>query len=485
MRRPQAFLATLATFATIAGMAVLSACAMGPNYRRPPVTPPEQFHGATGAGQAASIADLPWWEVFEDPTLRSLIDEALRNGYDLKIATARVEEARARFGIAGAELYPQVSYQGQYAYEHFSGFQPGAPTHGTTSNVITVNLPTVSWELDVWGRVRRLTEAARAQYLATEEARRGVVLTLVSEVAAAYFDLRQLDEDLEIARRNTAAFHDTWDLFDKQLRGGVASALETSNAEASWANEAAQIPTLESQIAAKENQLAILLGRQPGAIPRGAALFAQPLRAEIPAGLPAALLERRPDVRQYEHQLVAANAGIGAAQAAFFPTLSLTGMFGGLSPDLAELFRRGKTWSIGAGLTGPIFQGGSLRSQYRLATAQFAEAKAQFEQVVNNAFAEVSTALIALDRLAAAESERQHAVKAYQEALRLAGLRYNSGLSAYFEVIAAQENVLGSQNALAQVRHDRLVALVNLYKALGGGWQVGGGPPPSPQPRRD
>jgi multidrug efflux system outer membrane protein len=451
--------------------AALAGCTMGPTYRRPPVTPPEQFYGLAGQPDASSLADLPWWEVFQDPVLKSLLEEALKNGYDLRLATARVEEARARYGIAGAELYPQVGYQGQFARERFSGFQPGAPAKGGSAGVITANV-NASWEIDFWGRIRRLTEAAKAQYLASEEARRGVALTLVSEVAAAYFDLRLLDEDLEIARRTTAAFHDTFDLFNRQLQGGIASGLETSNAEASWAAEAAQVPTLENQIAAKENQLSLLLGRSPGPIPRGAALFGQPMRAAVPAGLPAALLLRRPDLRQYEQQLVAANANVGASQAAFFPTISLTGMFGGLSPDLRQLLGKGQTWSIAAGLTGPIFQGGRLRSQVGVAVAQFEQAKLQYEQAVTSALGEVSTTLQALQKLAAAEQERQRAVTAYQEAVRLALLRYNSGLSAYFEVISAQENLLNSQNALAQVRHDQLVAMVNFYKALGGGWQI-------------
>ena len=454
-----------------AAAAVLAGCTVGPGYRRPPVTQPAQFYGLAGQAEAASLADLPWWEVFQDPTLESLIEEALRNGYDVRIATARVEEARARYGIAGAARYPQVGYEGQLARERFSGFQPGAPANGVVSDVISANV-NASWEVDLWGRVRRLTEAAKAQYLASEEGRRAVTLSLVSEVATAYFDLRQLDEDLEIARRTTAAFHDTFDLFNRQLQGGVASALDTSDAEASWANEAAQIPTLESQIAAKENQLALLLGRTPGAIPRGTPLFGQPLRTEIPAGLPAALLLRRPDLRQSEQQLVAANANVGVAEAAFFPTISLTGMFGGLSPDLRQLLGKGQVWSIAAGLTGPIFQGGSLRSQERVAKALFEEARLQYEQAVTNAFGEVSTALFALQKLAAAEQERQRAVKAYQEAVRLSLLRYHSGLSAYFEVITAQENLLNTENGLAQVRHDRLVAMVSFYKALGGGWQV-------------
>lgn len=455
----------------------LAGCTVGPKYQRPPVTVPDQFYGLSGPAQATSLADLPWWEVFQDPTLKSLIEEALRNGYQVKIAAARVEEARARFGIAGAELLPQVGYQGQFARERFSGFTPGAPAHVAAVDVVTANL-NLSWEVDLWGRVRHLAEAAKAQYLATEEARRGVVLSLVSEVAAAYFDLRQLDQDLEIARRNAAAFQDTYNLFDKQLKGGVASALETSNAEASWATVAAQVPALESQVVAKQNQLALLLGRNPGPVPPGGALFEQPLRAEIPAGLPAALLLRRPDVRQAEQQLIAANATIGAADAALLPAISLTGMFGGLSPDLRQLLSKGQTWSVAAGVTGPIFQGGRLRAEVRVAQAQFEQAKLEYEQAVTNAFGEVSTALAALQQLADAERERQRAVDAYQGAVRLANLRYNSGLSAYFEVITAQENLLNAENARAQVRHDRLVALVNFYKALGGGWQIEMAPSP-------
>ncbi|HYL05688.1 MAG TPA: efflux transporter outer membrane subunit [Thermoanaerobaculia bacterium] len=462
--------AALAALAAVAA-AVLAGCTVGPAYRRPPAAAPEQFYGLAGQPAAASLADLPWWEVFQDPVLKSLIGEALEKGYDVRIATARVEEARARYGIAGADLYPQVGYQGQFARERFSGFQPGAPAHGASADVITANV-NVSWEIDLWGRIRRLTEAAKAQYLASEEARRGVALTLVSEVAAAYFDLRQLDEDLEIARRTTAAFHDTFDLFNRQLQGGVASALETSDAEASWATEAAQVPELENQIAAKENQLSLLLGRSPGPIPRGAELFGQPMRAAVPAGLPSALLLRRPDLRQFEQQLIAANANVGASEAAFFPAISLTGMFGGLSPDLRQLLGKGQTWSIAAGLTGPIFQGGRLRSQAGVARAQFEQARLQYEQGVTNALGEVSTSLLALEKLAAAEQERQRAVNAYKEAVRLSLLRYDSGLSRYFEVITAQESLLNSENGLAQVRHDRLVAMVNFYKALGGGWQV-------------
>jgi outer membrane protein, multidrug efflux system len=476
MRAPRArFLSPLLATAVLAG------CTVGPTYQRPEITSPDRFYGQAAAAQAASLADLPWWQVFQDSALQSLIQEALRDGYDVKIAAARVAEARARWGIAGAAFYPQVSYQGEFARERFSGYQPGVPSNGAVSDLVSATVPNVSWEIDIWGRVRRLNESAKAQYFATEEARRGVVLTLVSEVAAAYFDLRQLDENLEIARRTTAEFQDTYNLFNAQLQGGIASALDTADAEAAWANEAAQVPLIESQIAAKENQLAALLGRNPGPMPRGTPLFQQPFPPEIPPGLPAALLLRRPDLRQSEQQLISANANIGVAEAAFYPTISLTGMFGGLSPDLAHLFTKGETWSIGAGITGPIFEGGSLRAQYNVAKAQFDQARLRYEQQVNNALGEVSTSLVALGKLADATVQRQRGVHAYQEAVRLATLRYTSGLSAYFEVIDAQENLLTSENSLAQTQHDRLISLVNLYKALGGGWQVEekSAPPPA------
>jgi multidrug efflux system outer membrane protein len=459
----------------LAVLGAAGACAVGPRYERPQVAAPNQFYGLPGQAQAASLSDLPWWEIFQDPALRSLIEEALRNGYDARIAAARVEEARGRYGIAGSQLYPQVGYQGQATRERLSEFSTDPSGKAFTTLTANVN---VSWEIDLFGRIRRLTEAAKAQYLASEEARRGVLLSLLSEVASAYFDLRQLDADLEIARRTTATFQDTFDLFNRRLEGGAASALETSDAEAVLANEAAQIPLLENQIAAKENQIDALLGRLPGPVARGAALADLPLRPEVPAGLPSALLERRPDLRQAEMQLVAANANVGAAQAAFFPTLSLTGLLGGVSPQLGSLFGKGHTWTLAAGVTGPIFNGGSLRGQVRVAQSQWQQARLQYEQAVNNAFGEVSTSLTAVEKLAQAEAQRARAVHAYQEAVRLSQLRYVSGLSAYFEVLNAMQNLLATENGLTQVRHDRLVALVNLYKALGGGWQVEGAAQP-------
>lgn len=447
--------------------AILAGCSVGPNYHRPPVTTPDQFYGASGPASAASIADEPWWEVFRDTTLRSLINEAVRNGYDARIAAVRVEEARARYGIAGANYYPRVGYQAAVERGHTSKF---ANPSDVTGSLVVANVSLV-WEADLWGRIRRLNEAARAQYLATEEGRRGVILSLVAEVASAYFDLRELDQEMEIAQRTRAAFQDTYDLFERRLKGGTASALETSRAEASLAAEAAQIPLLEQRIVAKENQLNLILGRAPGPIPRGASLADQPTPPSIPAGLPSSLLVKRPDVLEAEQQLIAANANIGVAQAAFFPTLSLTGLFGGQSPELSSLLNSGRMWSIEAGLLGPIFEGGRLRARKRIALAQFEEARLAYEQGVTNALGEVSTTLVALQKLGEEEAQRARAVAADQEAVRLATLRYESGLSAYFEVLDAMEQLLSAENALAQTRRDRLVELAQFYKALGGGWQ--------------
>jgi outer membrane protein, multidrug efflux system len=444
-----------------------AACTVGPNYQRPPVTVPDHYYGAATPAEAASIAETAWFDLFQDRALRSLIEEALRNGFDVRTAAARVEGARARYGIAGAARYPNVGYSGVYEYGHTSKF---ASPSDTTGGILVANV-NAGWEADLWGRIRRLNEAARADYLATEEARHGVLLSLVSEVAAAYFELRELDAELDIARRTTGALQSTADLFRRRAEGGTASGLDTSRAEALLATESAQIPLLERAIVAKENQISLLVGRVPGPIARGLALDQQPLPPAVPAGLPSALLMRRPDIRGAEQQLIAANAEIGVAQAAFYPTLNLTGLLGGQSPELASLLGSGHTWSIEAGLFGPIFNAGRLRNQKRLALAQFDEARIAYERQITEALAEVSTDLVSNDKLAQAEAQRTRAVEANREAVRLASLRYESGFSAYFEVLDAQELLFTAETSAAQVRRDRLIALVDLYRALGGGWQ--------------
>lgn len=447
-------------FGLFALAVTLTACTVGPNYQKPVVTVPETFYG-TESATPESIADTQWFDVFSDPTLRSLVDEALRNGYDVRIAAARVEQARARYGIAGAARYPDVDYEVRTGYGRQSG---------ETGAAIAANVG-VLWEVDLWGRIRRLNEAARAQYLASEEGERAVRLALASEVASTYFDLRELDRELVIARETVDAFQKTLDLFDTRLKGGTASGVETSRAEALLANAAAQIPFLEQQIVETENHLSLLLGRVPGPIARGAALEQQPLPAAVPAGLPSALLLRRPDVRAAEQALIAANANVGVAEAAFYPTLSLTGILGGQSSELSEFFNEGRLWNVQAGLLGPIFNAGRLRNQKRVAVAQFDEALAEYEQSVTQALADASTSIVSVEKLAAVEAARQRALRANEEAVRLVNMRYESGFSAYFEVLDAMQQLFTAQNNLARTRRDRLVALVQLYRALGGGWQ--------------
>ena len=444
----------------------LAACAVGPNYKRPSVPVPERFYGEERAAEARSLADVPWWDVFEDPTLKGLIEEAVRNGFDARLAVARVQEARARFGIARSQFLPSVDYQG--GWQRGRDDQTVNPS-GKAQTRWTVDVG-FSWELDLWGRIRRLNESARAAYLATEEGRRGVLLSLVSDVAVAYIELRELDQELEIAKQTTAAFRDTYDLFRRRFEGGAASALETARAAASLGQVAAQIPEIERAIVARENQINFLLGRNPQPISRDGPLIGVPL--DVPPGLPSTLLERRPDIRQAEQLLIAANANVGVARADFLPRLSLTGLFGNVSPELGNLFSHGKTWSIGAGLVGPLFQGGRIKRNYEAIRAQWEQATIQYEAVAANAFGEASQALV--DRTMLVETERQRAltVAAYQEAVRLANLRYTSGLSAYFEVLEAQQQLFPAEIGLAQTRRDQLVAVVNLYRALGGGWQA-------------
>lgn len=473
MKRPSAVIAlTLATAGALAG------CTVSPDYQRPALPAPENFYESSRPASEECLADANWWDLFSDPVLRSLIEEALRNGYDVRLAAARVEEARARYGIAGSLYYPDLGYSAGLSRLHTSAY---ATPGNVTGNQITANA-LVSWELDVWGRIRRLNEAARAQYLGTEEGRRAVELSLVADVASAYFDFRELDAELEISRRTRATFQDTYDLFNRRLEGGAASALETARAEVLLANASAQIPVLEQRIVARENQITLLLGRAPGPVPRGGTLTEQTLPPAVPAGLPSALLLRRPDVRAAEQTLIAANANVGVARAAFYPTLSLTGLFGGLSPGLQDLFAAGRTWSIGAGLLGPLFAGGSLRAQERLARAQFDQARVAYEEAVTRALGEVSSDLVAIEKLAAEETERGRAVNAARESVRLATRRYESGFSAYFEVLDALQQLLPAETALVQTRRARLTAFVSFYRALGGGWSDAPPPPPPAKP---
>jgi multidrug efflux system outer membrane protein len=454
----------------VASAGLLAGCAVGPNYQRPTTTPPETFRGQTDPAEAASLADLPWWEAFRDPRLQELLQTALANNYDLRVAVARVEEARALAARARGAFFPSIGYQGDIGRTRASAAVLGLPSgQAPTTESFFVGLFTASWELDIWGRIRRQHEAARAQFFATEEARRGVLLSLVSTVAQAYFELLELDARLHIAKRNTASFQDTYNLFRRRLEFGLASTLETTRAEGALGSTAANIPDLERQIAAKENEISTLLGRNPGPIPRGTPLFAQAVMPEVPAGLPSALLERRPDLRQAEQQLVQANAQVGVAKANFFPQLALSGFGGGVSPQL-EAFSH--VWSLAAGLTGPIFQGGQILENYRAFVAAWEQAKLQYEQSVITAFQEVSSALTTLEKLVRVEAEQDRAVNAYVDSVRIANRRYTGGLASYYEVLEAQQLLFPAENQLAQVRANRLFAYVQLYRVLGGGWTL-------------
>lgn len=451
----------------------LTGCAaIGPNYQRPPLTPPETYRSHIAAPEATSFADLPWWEVFQDAALKSLVEEAVTNNYDLRIATTRIEQARARAGVAHAEFFPQIGYRGGIGRARGTSQNLVGIPSGQEGNSFS-GLLELAWEIDVWGRIRRSNEAALAELFASAEFRRGVVLSLVSDVAQAYFELRELDLELEIARRTTDSFQKTLDLFTKRLQLGAASKLETTRAEGALALTAATIPNLELRITAKENQISTLLGRPPGPIFRGAVLTEQMVTPHTPPGLPSQLLERRPDIRFAEQILVSANAQIGIAQANFFPRIGLTSLYGGASSEIENVVKSsGSIWAVTGQLAGPIFQGGRLYENYREAVAQWEGAQLQYQQSVINALQEVSDALTNQQKLAEAQENLARAVAALQESVRLSTLRYTSGLAEYFEVIEAQQQLFPAENALAQTRRDQLTAVVQLYRALGGGWSM-------------
>ena len=459
-------------FSVVVLVPLLAACALGPRYRRPAVPTPETTRGERGPGDAASLADSPWWAIFGDPPLQALIEEALRGSHDLRAAAARVEQARNQIAIARADLFPQVSYQGQAVRERT--FVPGV--RGSPGNVTfdsflgTFNL---AWEIDVWGRIRRATESARADYLAAEAARRGVLLTLVSDVAQAYFELLELDRELEITHSTTITFQDTVNLFQRRYVGGIGTLLEVSRAMAALTQARAGIPELERQVVVKENQLSTLLGRPPSDIAHGALPEGESPAPETPVGLPSQLLERRPDIQQAEQALVAANADVGVAVANFFPRLGLTSLYGGQSSELENLVKSaGNVWAIGGSLAGPLFQGGRLLASYRASSAAWEEAVERYEQATLQAFAEVSNALVARQKLKGVHAERTETVKALQTSVALSLQRYNDGIASYFEVLEAEQQLFPAELDLARTQRDELVAVVTLYRALGGGWRL-------------
>ena len=464
----------LRSLALLAVVSAAPACMVGPKYQRPEMPAPPAHRFAEGPATEASLADAPWWEVMKDPALQKLIREALANNLDLRTAAARVAEARAQYGIARSFLFPQVGLTGGYDAQQVSRLSE--PPQGTAAAKTYQNYSAaipVSWEIDLFGRIRSEKAAAFAAYLATEQGQRAAVLTLVADVATNYLLLRELDLQLEVARRTVAANEETVAFYDKRLTGGVSNRLEFDRAVANRARTAATIPVFEQQIAITENAICLLLGRPPGPIERGAALSEAHVPPQIPAGLPVALLERRPDVLAAEQQLIAANANIGAAKALFFPTISLTGLLGTISGDFSNFLKAdANVWRVTPGLFQPIFQGGRIRRNYEASKARYDGIAAQYQKAALNSYREVANALVTVRTSAQTRLELDKGVLSLRDAATLARSRYDAGLANYLEILNADQELFNQELQLAQARGQELRAYVELYRALGGGWQL-------------
>jgi len=447
----------------------LAGCMVGPSYKRPDVAPVPQFRSQVGPSEASSLADLPWWQVFNDKALQALINEGLTNNYDLQAAVARIDEANAQVGIVRADLYPQVNYQALAARQ--KSFVPLNPPQNITYNTFGLSA-SAAWELDVWGRIRRATEAARANLFAQEDVRRAVMLTLVSDIASGYFFLIELDRELAIAQDSADTYKKTLDLFSQRFEAGRDSKLGVVRAQANYESSVATIAALKRGITQTENALCVLIGAYPHAIARGTGLTQQSTPA-APVGQTTDLLERRPDILQAEQVMVGANAQIGAAIANYFPRIGLGALFGWEAARPGDLFKNDfNIWSLGASLVGPIFQGGRLKATVEAQEAFWNESIAQYKKTVTVAFQETSDALIAQQTLVGQRAAQERQVASLKESVDLALQRYDAGRATYFEVLEAEQQLFPSQDALAQTQRDQLVAVVNLYKALGGGWNL-------------
>ena len=462
----------LGRIACCAGVLLLAGCAMGPNYRRPDVNSPAVFRGAASPAQQRSLADLPWWELFQDDTLKELVKTALANNYDLDIAVARVEQARQLAAEARSEYWPALGYTNVTSYGH-NQFVNSPASNSSGAQGFLLGIVRASWEADLWGRVRRTNEAARARFRETDAIRRGVMLTIVSDTSQAYFELLGLRLKLEIAKATAQSLGSTVSLFTIRLREGIGNSLQTSRAIADQASAAADVPQLERLIALKENEINILLGKNPGPIETKVKLLEEAIPLEVPAGLPSALLERRPDVLAAAQSLHAASARIGIARTAYFPQIGLTTFFGKLSTPLADL-SSGNTnaWSMASTIGGPIFQGGAIKALNRQATAAWEEARAEYLKTAVSAFRDVSDALISRTRFDETKAEQVRAVQSAEEAVGVSLTRYREGLSSYIEVLEAQQRLYPAQLALAETEVNRRLVVIQLYKALGGGWRL-------------
>jgi len=451
--------------------ALLAGCSVGPNYHRPAVQTPTAFREPVENPQvqvqAASYADLPWWQVFQDPQLQELVRTAIKQNYDLQLAAERINAARAQLAVTRASQFPQVQGNGTFSGGKESNFQ-------TKFNFLTLTAD-AAFQLDFFGKLRRATEASRAQLLATEDARQTVILTLVSDVASDYFALLQLDLQLQITRNTVAAQEASVKLTNLRLDHGVATKLDVLQSQQVLDSANAQIPDLERQIEQQENAISILLGNYPQAVPRGRPLVEQPLPPEVPPGLPSSLIERRPDIREAEQIMVAANAEIGVAKAQFFPQISLTGSGGGAfgrsSAFSGLMSSQLGIWSYGAQVTQPIFTAGALRGNLRLAESQHQQALITYRQSIQRAFGDVSDALIGYQKFHEVRVRQESTVADLQESVRLSNMRYKGGTTAYLEVLDGQRSLFAAELTLAQARGTEYQSLVQLYRALGGGWK--------------
>lgn len=449
---------------------LLVGCAVGPKYHRPAVQTPTAFRDVapdSQQAQAASYADLPWWQVFQDPKLQELIRTALKQNYDVQLATERINAARAQVAITRSSLFPQAS-----ANANFNGGKDGATQF--KFNFLTL-VGDAAFQLDLFGRLRRATEAARAELLATEDARQTVILTLVSDLATDYFTLLQLDLQLQITHQTVSTQTDSVKLTKLRLDRGVATKLDVLQAQQVLDTANVQIPDLERAIAQEENAISILMGDYPRDVSRGLPLVEQSLPPEVPPGLPSSIIDRRPDIREAEQILVASNAEIGVAKAQFFPQIALTGSgggsFGRSSAFSSLMASQVGIWSYGAQVSQPVFTGGALRGNLRRAKSENQQALIVYRQAIQRAFGEVSDALIGYEKLHEVRVRQQETVSDLEETVRISTLRYKGGTTAYLEVLDGQRSLYGAQLTLASARGDEYRSLVQLYKALGGGWQ--------------
>lgn len=466
------------SIAAVLAATLLVGCTVGPNYKRPQVAVPSAFRSPAPLPepQAASLADLKWFEIFHDEQLQQLVRTALVENYDLLDAVARVQEARANLGIVRSNQLPQLGASGSLEITRLSRDGqfplPSSFVASQNRNWGEAALNLLSFEVDLWGRLRRSTEAARANLLNADENRKAVVSTLVSEVASNYFQLLELDYELDISQSTLESRRVSLSLVGERKGGGVATRLDLRQAEQLVSTAAENIPALQQQIEQEENRISLLLGHNPERVARGRSLIEQEVPPEVPAGLPSALLERRPDIRAAEQALVAANANIGVAKAAYFPQISLSGALGGQSTRLASLFSGPNgAWSFVPQVTQPIFSGGRLKANVRSAEAERDRTRIAYQRSIQTAFSEVSDALIAHQRTHESRLEQETLVTALRDRKDLAYLRYRGGVDTQLNALDADRDLFQAELTLAQIRYAELLSVVQLYKALGGGWQ--------------